>query len=137
MTVPQHFKALRYTVYSLAAFIACLGATMTFSWIFQCTPFLSNFLWGVNATSCVNYDYFRWSMYNNHVLLRLKLTFTVWIGLSLSIDFLILAVPWQLLKRTQLKEHERKILRLVFSANFLGTITWYVLFREFCHLLTF
>ena len=74
---------------------------MTFSWLFQCTPFVSNFVWSIDATSCVNYDYFRWCKYNNAVL-RLRVLMNIaWIGLSLSIDFLILIVPLQILKRSQ------------------------------------
>ena len=61
----------------------------------------------------------------------------MWIALSLPIDFLILAVPLQLLKRTRIRQHERKILRLVFSANLLGTLTWYAQnFPELLYLLT-
>lgn len=98
---------------------------MTFGWFFECTPVISNFVWSINSTSCVNYDIFRWCTCNIFLLLSQKLIWIVWIGLSLPIDFLILAVPLQLLKRTRIREHERKILRLVFSANLLGTLTWY------------
>lgn len=55
-----------------------------------------------------------------------KLSWTAWVGLSLPIDFLLLAVPLQILKRTRMPERERRVLRLVFSANLLGTLTWYV-----------
>jgi hypothetical protein len=120
--VPTHFRKLRYTVYSMMVIIASLGITLTMGWIFQCTPFLSNFVFSIDSTSCVNYDYFRWSTYTTTFSSKYKLTRTAWIGLGLPIDGLILAVPLQILKRTLLKSHERKILRWVFSANLLGTV---------------
>lgn len=61
----------------------------------------------------------------NPLILSRKLNWTVWIGLSIPIDFLILAVPLSILSRTRMPERERKILRLIFSANLLGTVTWY------------
>ncbi|KAG0649370.1 hypothetical protein D0Z07_4120 [Hyphodiscus hymeniophilus] len=104
--LPHHRTALRYSVFGLATFIGLLGLTLTFAWYFQCTPFLSNFVWSIDATSCVNYDIFRW----------------MWIGLSIPIDLLIVAVPLRILHQTRMPERERRILRLVFGANLLGTI---------------
>ena len=126
-SVPHHRMALRYTVFGLTTVIGLLGLALTFAWMFQCTPFLSNFLYSVNATSCVNYDIFRWSMYEETSILLYKLTYIVWIGLSIPIDLLILAVPLRILHQTRMPERERRILRLVFSANLLGTMTWYAI----------
>jgi hypothetical protein len=122
--VPHHLRALRYSVFGLATFIGLLGLALTFAWFFQCTPFLSNFVWSINATSCVNYDIFRWSRHRSTPSLLPKLNSIVWIGLSVPIDLLILAVPLRILHRTRMPEGEKRILKLVFSANLLGTLSW-------------
>lgn len=41
-----------------------LGITEACTWLFQCTPFLSNFQYYINATSCINIDYPRYRKYN-------------------------------------------------------------------------
>ncbi|KAL3420034.1 integral membrane protein [Phlyctema vagabunda] len=105
--LPHHLKGLRYSVYGLCTLIFSLGATMTFAWLFQCTPIESNFLWSVASSSCFNYDILRW----------------LWIAISVPIDLVLLFIPWRLLQQLLLQEHERRILKLVFSATLLGTIT--------------
>jgi len=102
-----HHKNLRYWVYGLCAIIMSLGLTMTFSWFFDCTPALSNFWWNVQPDSCINYDIFRY----------------LWIAVSIPIDIAILNVPIQFLRRLRLRTHERRILKLVFGATVLGTIS--------------
>jgi hypothetical protein len=52
-------------------------------------------------------------------------TSIVWIALNIPIDVCILIIPAQLLKKVQLREHERRILKMVFSATLLGTLTWW------------
>ncbi|KAH8802904.1 hypothetical protein F5884DRAFT_803653 [Xylogone sp. PMI_703] len=105
--LPHHLKALRFWVYGLCALIVSLGITMTFSWLFACQPFLSNFDWDVLASYCINYDIFRW----------------LWIAVSVPIDVVLLYVPYKLLKKMRLQTHEQRILKLIFGANLLGTIT--------------
>lgn len=34
---------------------------MTFTWLFECTPALSNFVYNVPADSCINHDIMRFS----------------------------------------------------------------------------
>jgi len=101
-----HQKGLRYCVYSFIVLIAAVGTTLTFGWIFQCSPFLSNFLWAENSISCVNDDVWRW----------------LWIGASIPIDIAIMIVPMKILQKTRLRNHERRLLKLVFGATLLGTI---------------
>lgn len=103
----QHLRTLRYCVLALSAVIFSLGMTMTCSFLFSCQPFLSNFLWSVESISCVNYDIFRW----------------LWISVSVPIDIAIMSVPFRILRRTSLREHEKKILKMVFCATLLGTFT--------------
>jgi len=47
----------------------------------------------------------------------------VWIGLSIPIDITILIIPGRLLQKLSLRNYERNILKLIFSATLLGTIT--------------
>lgn len=103
----QHLKSLRYCVLALCAVICSLGTTMTCSYFFGCQPFLSNFLWSVDEISCINYDIFRW----------------LWISVSVPIDMAIMSVPIRILNRTSLRQHEKRILRMVFCATLLGTVT--------------
>lgn len=58
--VPSHLRSLRYWVYGLCALILSLGAALSFAWLFECVPVLSNFEYDVLADYCVNYDIFRW-----------------------------------------------------------------------------
>ncbi|KUJ16976.1 uncharacterized protein LY89DRAFT_68688 [Mollisia scopiformis] len=102
-----HHKSSTYCVYGLCTLIASLGLTMSFSWLFDCSPFLSNFVWSIQTNTCINYDIFRY----------------LWIGVSIPIDLAILSVPVQFLKRLKLRTHERRILKMVFAATLLGTIT--------------
>ncbi|CZR62151.1 uncharacterized protein PAC_12048 [Phialocephala subalpina] len=102
-----HHKKLRYCVYGLCAVIISLGLTMTISWMTNCKPFLSNFLWSVWPDSCINFDIFRY----------------LWIGVSIPIDLAIMSVPLHILSRLKLRTHERRILKMVFCATLLGTIT--------------
>ncbi len=50
---------LRYCVYGLIAVSSSLGITLTTTWLFGCTPFLSNFVWNIDSNTCVNFDIFR------------------------------------------------------------------------------
>ncbi|TVY21676.1 hypothetical protein LARI1_G001122 [Lachnellula arida] len=104
--LPVHFKKMRLCVYALSVLIALLGVTMAVAWVFQCSPFLSNFRWSVAPVVCVNWDIFRW----------------VWIGLSLPIDFVLMLIPLRILKRSNIQGRERRILKWCFMATFLGTI---------------
>ncbi len=52
-----------------------------------------------------------------------QLTDAVWIGLSIPIDCVLLFIPLRILKRARLREQERRILKMVFCATLLGTIT--------------
>jgi hypothetical protein len=74
-------------------------------WLFGCSPFLSNFLWSVPMDACINTDILRW----------------LWVGVSVPIDLFIMAVPLRILKAARLRDHERRILKMVFSATLLGT----------------
>lgn len=105
--LPQHLKALRYGTYALCILISSLGITLTCLWLFGCEPFVSNFLWSVLSTECLNPDIIRW----------------LWVGVSIPIDAILVVIPLQILKRAKLRSHERRILKLVFSATLLGTIT--------------
>jgi len=102
----SHQKALRRCVYSFIVLIAAVGTTLTIGWIFGCSPFLSNFLWVDDSNACVNNDIWRW----------------LWIGASIPIDIAIMIVPMKILQQTRLRNHERRILKLVFGATLLGTI---------------
>ncbi|KKY27112.1 putative integral membrane [Phaeomoniella chlamydospora] len=46
-----------------------------------------------------------------------------WVGLSVLIDLVIIAIPFAIIKRAALKPFERMALMLVFGASLLGTIT--------------
>lgn len=52
------------------------------------------------------------------------LTILVWISVSVPIDMAIMSVPIRILNRTSLRQHEKRILRMVFCATLLGTVTW-------------
>jgi hypothetical protein len=54
---------------------------------------------------------------------KTQLTVVVWIGLSIPIDCVLLFIPLRILKRARLREQERRILKMVFCATLLGTIT--------------
>lgn len=103
----NHHKNLRYYTIALCALIFSLAVTMVFGWMFTCRPVLSNFLWNTLADSCVNYDIFRY----------------LWIAVSVPIDIAIMSVPLRILKRASLRTHEKRVLRMVFCATLLGTMT--------------
>ena len=44
----------------------------------------------------------------------------------MAIDLVLVTIPLQILKRAKLQVHERKLLKMIFSATLLGTITLYV-----------
>jgi hypothetical protein len=44
----------------------------------------------------------------------------------MAIDLVLVTIPLQILKRAKLKVHERKLLKMIFSATLLGTMTLYV-----------
>jgi hypothetical protein len=162
--VPQHLKGLIYGTYALCILISCLGITLTCLWLFGCEPFVSNFLWSVLSTECLNPDIIRWrECYTFPLIENLLLISTVWVGVSIPIDAILVIIPLQyvrlfvllllmcklgdswrmllsppdscswersvtnlsdrILKRAKLRSHERRILKLVFSATLLGTIT--------------
>jgi NO-binding membrane sensor protein with MHYT domain len=50
----------------------------------------------------------------------------VWITVSVPIDLAIMSVPFRILRRTSLRQHEKRILRMIFGATLLGTVTWCV-----------
>lgn len=56
------------------------------------------------------------------IIADLKLP-TVWVAVSMLVDTAILIIPATLLKQVKLRQHERTILKLVFSATLLGTVT--------------
>lgn len=105
--VPFHHKAFRRLVYALCTFIMILGIVESCLWLFDCVPFASNFDPNVNDNYCLDLDIPRY----------------LWLGLSVIIDFIILAIPFKVLKVAQLKPHEKRILMMVFSANLFGTAT--------------
>jgi hypothetical protein len=90
-----------------------LGITESCIWLFQCQPFMSNFNYNVDEDWCIPLDPCRY----------------LWIGLSIPIDFAILAIPFEILRQTKLQRHEKRVLMMVFSANLLGTVAWYVPFE--------
>lgn len=62
----------------------------------------------------------------------------VWIAISVPVDLVIMSVPLRILNLVRLRNHEKRILQLVFCATFAGTICWYVtlLTSQFIHLTT-
>jgi len=105
--LPAHFRGLRYGVYGLCTLILSLMFAMSLSWWVGCQPFDSNFVWSIPTVICINYDIFRW----------------LWIGFSIPIDLVLTIIPLQILKRAKLRNHEKRILKMVFCATLLGTIT--------------
>ncbi|KAH8784840.1 hypothetical protein F5882DRAFT_124422 [Hyaloscypha sp. PMI_1271] len=104
--LPKHFKWLRIGVHGLCAIIVSLMITLCMSWWVGCEPFDSNFLWSHLSTKCINYDIFRW----------------LWVGFSIPIDLILVTIPLQILKRAKLRDHERKLLKMIFCATLLGTV---------------
>ncbi|RFU27184.1 hypothetical protein B7463_g9155, partial [Scytalidium lignicola] len=47
----------------------------------------------------------------------------LWVGLSIPIDLVLIFVPLKLLRSMKLHPREQRLLKLIFSANLLGTIT--------------
>lgn len=45
----------------------------------------------------------------------------VWVGFSIPIDLVLVTIPLQILKRAKLRDHERKLLKMIFCATLLGT----------------
>lgn len=52
----------------------------------------------------------------------------VWVGFSIPIDLVLVTIPLQILKRAKLKDHERRLLKMIFCATLLGTAILY----DFC-----
>jgi hypothetical protein len=95
-SVPQHLKGLRYGTYALCTLITCLGITLTCLWLFGCEPFVSNFLWSVLSTECLNPDIIRWrECYTFPLIEKLLLIFKVWVGVSIPIDAILVIIPLQ------------------------------------------
>lgn len=105
--LPTHFRKLRWGVYGLCTIIISLMLAMCFAWWLGCVPFDSNFVWSINSAYCINYDIFRW----------------LWVGVGMAIDLVLVTIPLQILKRAKLRVHERKLLKMIFSATLIGTIT--------------
>lgn len=106
--LPDSFKRFRRSIKGLQIFILALGLFETILWNFDCQPFLSNFVWEIPGDTCVD----------------LVIPRYLWVGLSIIIDFIILAIPWLILKDTQLGSNEKRALMLVFTANLMGTAVW-------------
>ena len=85
-----------------------LGITESCIWIFQCRPFLSNFVYEIDSVWCIPLDPVHY----------------LWVAISIPIDLAIISIPFEILRQTNLKRHERRVLLLVFGANLLGTIAW-------------
>lgn len=105
--LPYPFQTLRWLVYALCVAILLLGFALANIWLFQCRPFLSNFIYTIESSWCMNIEAARLS----------------WVGLSVLIDLVIIAIPFAIIKRAALKPFERMALMLVFGASLLGTIT--------------
>lgn len=82
-----------------------LGLSISLCHLLQCTPLLSNFDYTVRQEHCFNIDIPRFT----------------WIGVSISIDLCILAIPWAIIHGTRIQAAEKRILLIVFSGNLLGT----------------
>ena len=70
ISVTPHHKSLRYGTIGLSCLIFSIGNVMFWSWLFQCQPAISNFLWSVDPDTCINYDYFRWGMLSSKGFIR-------------------------------------------------------------------
>jgi len=104
--LPYPFVTLRRWVYVFCALIMSLAIVETCIWEFQCQPIKSNFDYFMNQSWCIDIDYVRY----------------LWEGISIPIDIVIVAIPCQILRKTRLQRHEKKVLMLVFAANLLGTL---------------
>ncbi|RVD88256.1 uncharacterized protein DFL_002447 [Arthrobotrys flagrans] len=103
--VPFHFLTLRRLIYVLMVITFGLGLSISLCHLLQCTPLLSNFDYTVRQEHCFNIDIPRFT----------------WIGVSISIDLCILAIPWAIIHGTRIQAAEKRILLIVFSGNLLGT----------------
>ena len=60
--VPETYRRLRLAVRCLAVAIMGLGIAECLIWVFQCQPFLSNFIYSVDANWCADVDAARYGM---------------------------------------------------------------------------
>ncbi|KAK6528885.1 hypothetical protein TWF694_004116 [Orbilia ellipsospora] len=104
--VPFHMLILRRLIYVLMCITFSLGLSISLCHLLQCTPLISNFDATVKQQHCFNIDIPRFT----------------WIGISISIDLCILAIPWVIIHRSKIQPSERRILMIVFSGNLMGTL---------------
>ncbi|KAK6358193.1 hypothetical protein TWF730_007545 [Orbilia blumenaviensis] len=83
-----------------------LGLMEALIWVFNCSPMAANFIYDLEALDCKRLDKSRW----------------LWIIFSIFVDAAILWIPWRVLRQAGLPATERRVLKLVFAANLLGTL---------------
>ncbi|KAF3933225.1 hypothetical protein ABW20_dc0109823 [Dactylellina cionopaga] len=105
--IPDHRARLQHFVYVLSTAIMVLGLVEAGVWVFNCSPVKGNFIYNVENLVCPPVDKARWS----------------WIIFSTMIDMAILWIPWRILQQSGLPTAERRVLKFVFAANLLGTLT--------------
>jgi hypothetical protein len=131
-TVPETYPRVRRLIYIIAISIMSLGISLSCVWVFQCQPFLSNFVWSIEPTWCADIFIARYGMYLylKFVLLsRLRLKqLPVWVAASVIFDFVLAYIPYMLMRQLILDAHKRNVLMVVFSAILLGSIAWYEFF---------
>ncbi|KAF3227062.1 hypothetical protein TWF106_010550 [Orbilia oligospora] len=104
--IPDHRARLQHFVYVLSSAIMVLGLVEAGIWVFNCSPVAGNFIYNIEGTSCPPVDKARWS----------------WIIFSTIVDGAVLWIPWRILQQSGLPPAERRVLKLVFGANLLGTL---------------
>ncbi|KAK6341398.1 hypothetical protein TWF696_008474 [Orbilia brochopaga] len=105
--IPDHRTRLQHFVYVLSTAIMIIGLVQAGVWVFNCSPVEANFIYNVEHMNCPAVDKARWS----------------WIAFSAVIDSALLWIPWRILQHAGLPTAERRVLKLVFAANLLGTLT--------------
>ncbi|EPS38302.1 hypothetical protein H072_8108 [Dactylellina haptotyla CBS 200.50] len=105
--IPDHRQRLQHFVYVLSSAIMVLGIVEAGIWVFNCSPVQGNFIYNIEGTECPPVDKARWS----------------WIIFSILVDSALLWIPWRILQQSGLPTAERRVLKLVFGANLLGTLT--------------
>ncbi|KAF3929888.1 hypothetical protein AA313_de0200432 [Arthrobotrys entomopaga] len=105
--IPDQFSRLQHFVYVLSSAIMILGLIEACIWIFNCTPVIGNFVYNAEDVSCPSVTNARWS----------------WIVFSVVVDLAMLWIPSWILRQSGLPTAERRVLKLVFAANMLGTLT--------------
>ncbi|KAJ6263118.1 hypothetical protein Dda_1677 [Drechslerella dactyloides] len=105
--IPDHRTRLQHFVYVLSTSAIIIGLVQAGVWVFNCSPVESNFIYNVEHMACPPVDKARWS----------------WIVFSILVDSALLWIPWRILQQSGLPTAERRVLKLVFAANLLGTLT--------------